>query len=103
MWLPCSLMAAQTLGIPPTVPFRAYPWQAYMTPGAGLWLLPGVHCIPVPSTALSKGASFYSAILQPFNQYSVVYIFWGSAESHSISLPSLHGREGWALDLVILV
>ena len=33
----------QQLGIATQQPFRVYPWQAYMSPGNGLWPMPGVH------------------------------------------------------------
>ena len=32
----------------------------------------------------------------PFNQYGRAYSFGAFAESHPLSLPSLHGREGFA-------
>ena len=33
----------QLLGFAMPQPNGVYPWQAYMPPGDGLWLTPGVH------------------------------------------------------------
>ena len=49
-----------------------------------------------PSTASSMEEPHVtqSAVFQPFNQYGAVYNLYGSAESHPIHLPALHGGEG---------
>ena len=42
MWLPCSEMGAQLLGFAMPHPYGVYPYQAYVSPGHGLWPIPGV-------------------------------------------------------------
>ena len=74
-------------------PFEAYLWQAHVSPGHGLWPLPGVY--QVPSIASSRGEHHANqpAVLQPFNQYGEVYTFGCLAESLSIPhLPYMMGR-----------
>ena len=54
LWLPCAPMGTQPLGFVPLQSCGAYPWQAYMSPGTGLWSIPRVHWVAVPFTALCK-------------------------------------------------
>ena len=54
MWLPFSPMAIQPLGFTPLQLFGIYPCQAYAPPGAGLWPIPGVYTVVVPSTTSCK-------------------------------------------------
>ena len=55
MWMPCSPVEAQASGFAPPQPYRAYPFQAYVPHGDGLWPMPGVHQVAASSTALSRG------------------------------------------------
>ena len=47
-------------------PFRVYPWQAYVPPGDGPWLMSGVLQVAAPPTALSGEElhATYSAVSQ---------------------------------------
>ena len=55
MWLPCSSMGTQPLGLATLQPFWVYPWQAYVPSGDSLWPLPEVHKVAAPPTALCGG------------------------------------------------
>ena len=49
----------QLLGFVPLQPFGAYPWQAYVQPGDGHWVMvttPGMHQVAAPSIALSRSS-----------------------------------------------
>ena len=43
IWLLYSPMGAQLLWFVMPQPNGLYPWQVYVLPGDGLWLIPGVH------------------------------------------------------------
>ena len=113
IWMSYSSMGTLLLGFAQPKTFRAYPWQAYVPPGNGLWPMSGVPWRAAPSTALSRGvASFYSVSCHPSNQCGGIYSCRGLAESHPSPPPSQCGREGsfilgfvpsilWLLKLVI--
>ena len=67
-----------------------------MQPGDGHWPTPSMHRVAAPSTTLSRGepSATQSAVPKPSHLYGGAYSFGGLAESHTIPLPSLHGREG---------
>ena len=71
-------------------------WSIYVPPGDGPWPIPVVHWVAFPPNALSRGKFHVNlaAVFQPFHQNGGAYSFGGSAESHQICPPSLHGREG---------
>ena len=43
MWQSSFSMGAQLLGFSPLQPFGEYLLEAYVSPGAGQWPMPGVH------------------------------------------------------------
>ena len=119
-WMLYSLVGAQPLGFAPWQPFGVYPWEAYVQPGDGQWLTPGMHRVAAPSVTLGRAepSATHFAVPQPIGG---VYSLRGSIESHLIPLPSLCDGRGllfqvwchqmmqlilillWALNLVIPV
>ena len=45
MWSQYRPMGFQPVLFAPPQPFRTYPWQGYLPPGAGLWPMPGVQTV----------------------------------------------------------
>ena len=66
-------------------------WQAHVTSGDGLWLMPGVHWLAAPPTALSRGASSYSfSGPLTIHQYCGAYSF-GCRATQFLHLPNMAG------------
>ena len=95
MWLPCSQVGPQLLGLTSPQPFKMYPWQAYGPPGDGPWPTSGVHHVAAPPTSSRRRelCAPHSAVPQPFHQCGQAHSLRGLAESHPIPLPYLHGQE----------
>ena len=95
-WMPYPPLGVQLLGFAPLQPFRVYPWQAYVQPGNGHQLTPGMHKMAASSTTLSRGSLMLLCLLFSSHPIYMVgeYSFGGLAESHLIPPPSLHGGEG---------
>ena len=99
LWLPCSLMGTQLLDVCPATTL----WSIPLSHVSVFWWWSVVHTrvlwVAAPSTASSREQlhATYSTVSKPFNQYSGIYSFWGSAGSNPIPLPYLHGREGCSL------
>ena len=93
MWLPCSPIGVQSLEFAPQEPFAVDPWQVYVPPGDGLWPMPGIQWVAVPTTALSRGTSCYSVSCPPVIQSIWRGIQPGGLGSHPIPPHSLHGEE----------
>ena len=84
-----------TTGVSPPQPFGVYPWEAYVSPGTGPWLTPGVYWVAASSTASSRGASCYwVSCLFTIQSIWLSMQLWSLAESHLIPVPSLYGRDG---------
>ena len=95
MWLPCSPTGAQSLRFVPLQHFSIYPWQAYVPPDDGLWLMPGVHGVAAYPTALSRKEppATHSAVLQPFQQCGGAYSVWGLCKGMEFVCPQCEGTE----------
>ena len=88
-------MGAQPLEFAPLQPFGAYPCQAYVWPGDGHQLTPGMHRVAAPSGVLSRGSLMLLSQLFPSHLNDMVgHTALGAWQSHRIPLPSLHGEEG---------
>ena len=87
-------MGAQQLGFAPLQPLQAYPWQAYVHPSDGHLPMPGMHGVTGPSTALCRGSIMLLNCAPAIPLIWWIYSFGGSAVSHLMPLPSLHGRDG---------
>ena len=73
MKLPCSPMVAQPLGFATLQPFGVYPWQAYVPPCDGPWLMLEVHQVLLLPLFCVGGASYYSFTFTP----AIPSIWWG--------------------------
>ena len=70
-------------------PYGAYLWQASITPGDGLWPMPGVHWMVALLTASRRGEIYitYSAVPQPFHPHGGAHSIGGLSVTWFLCLP----------------
>ena len=97
--MPCStsysLRWTQQLMSAPLKLFGSHPGQAYVHPGDGYLPTPGMHQVAAASTTSSKGSLLLLSQLSSSHSNNMVeHTAVGAWQSHTIPLPSLHGRVG---------